>query len=151
MDLRWRGSFIPCASIAMSKHITNLHYILDVKRACFQRDSAYAATSHCDTINVSHTTIVLVNSHHALEIRPQSWSFTNSPFNPLSTWLNICNHTWVKNTSSRKVGINDPRYYTTTNVAWAFVATCFVLVALVFSSFVNFTFFLFPIIWMWQP
>jgi hypothetical protein len=36
-------------------------------------------------------------------------------------------------------------------VAWAFVATCFVLVALVFSSFVNFTFFLFPIIWMWQP
>lgn len=151
VDLKWRGSFIPCAFIAMSKHMINLHHISNVKWAHFQCDSAYAATSHCDTINVSHTTLIFVNSHHTLDTRRQSWSFTKSPSDPLSTWSDIRDHTWVRNTSSGRVGINDPRYYTTTNVAWAFAAIHFVLVVLAFSTFVNLTFFLFPIICMWQP
>lgn len=144
MDLRWRGSFNFCASITMSKHRIDLHHMSYIKHGHLHHNSAFATTSDYNTIDVSHTTLVLINPNHALDIRLQPWSWAKSPFDPLSTWSHICDHMCVRKRSLRRARINDPRYCTVAIVAWTFITTCFTLIALTFSTFCQPRIFLIP-------
>jgi hypothetical protein len=66
VDLRSNGSLTSYASLAMFKHWIDLHQMSNVKWARLWCDNAYATTLNFDTINASHTTLVLANPHHAL-------------------------------------------------------------------------------------